>query len=244
MRKIETLLFTLLTFFMSIGSVSAACTAEEEVNLNKEAYNIKVSYEPKTEAYLDVDPPDGDPDDSTPVISVYHEIYINNVTENLYVKVTDSIDKETKTYTYKDAKDGVISFTWNNLWEITDFTIEVFASDKTNCPNKKIYTTHLTTPLYNDYSNYQICDGIKEFYLCYEYLTVPQVDFYTFESLASKYRQGLIDKDGQEKKEEEEKGFIAFVKKHKVMIGVTTLVVIVAGGIVTVIIIRKQRRVI
>lgn len=243
MKKIKTLALMILVFFISINSVSAACTAEENVNLTKEAYNIKVSYEPKTEAYLDVDPPDGDPEDFTPVISVFHEIYITNVTENLYVKVTDSIKRETKTYTYKDAKDGVITFRWDNLWEVTNFTIEVYSSDKTNCPNTKLFTTYLTTPLYNDYSNYEICSGIEEFYLCYEYLSIPQVDFYTFESLASKYREGLIDKNGNAKKEEE-KGFIAFVKKHKAMIGVTSIVVIVAGGIVTVIIVRKQRRVI
>jgi len=175
----------------------------------------------------------------------YYKIYISNLTEDLYVVVTNNQDDTKKTLYYKDGENGTVSFDWNNLWEITNFTITVYSSDKTDCPNTKLYTTYLTTPQYNDFSTYEACDGLEEFYLCYQYLTVPQVDFNTFVELTNKYRNGKIDKNGEEiKKEEEEKGFVAFVKKHKVMIGVTTMVIVVAGGIVTVIIVRKQRRVI
>jgi len=176
---------------------------------------------------------------------------VSDNVENNVIKVYYIVDDEnTKnlSYTveyYKDGENGTVSFDWNNLWEITNFTITVYSSDKTDCPNTKLYTTYLTTPQYNDFSTYEACDGLEEFYLCYQYLTVPQVDFNTFVELTNKYRNGKIDKNGEEiKKEEEEKGFVAFVKKHKVMIGVTTMVIVVAGGIVTVIIVRKQRRVI
>lgn len=246
MRKIKMLVLMMLVSFLSINTVYAACSSEDNIKLNKAAININPSYEVKEGEYQgEVDPPDGEDVDNPKVTYFYHKIYISNLTEDLYVVVTNNKDKTKKTLRYEDGENGIVSFDWNNLWEITDFIITVYSSDKTNCPDTKLYTTYLTTPLYNDFSTYEACSGLDEFYLCYQFLTVPQVDFNTFVELTNKYREGKIDKNGDEiKDKEEEKGFVAFVKKHKVMIGVTAMVIVVAGGIVTVIIVRKQRRVI
>jgi len=227
--------------------VHAACESKEMNELNSLAVKVKTSYEIiKKEVVVDetFNPPDGlteeEMENYVPTEN-YFKIYISNVTEDLYVVVTNKNTDEEKTYTYSDAVNGTISFEVKESIEIVNYTIAVYSSDKTGCPNKKLHTLRITTPMYNNFSESKLCKGIEEFYLCHEYLTV-KTSFEGFDILTEQYRAGQLNEDGTKKPEEKkEEGFFGFIKEHKGTVIITSVVVIALGGLATVIIVKKQR---
>lgn len=252
MKKLKAFSFALLLFFASIIYVYAACDATETNELNSLAVNVGVDYE-IIEKEITVDegfnPPDGlteeEQENYTPK-KTYFRIHIRNVTEDLYVVVTNQSTNQSTTYTYDNAVDGVISFDESVYIFSTNYTIEVYSSALTNCPNTKLYTTYLTTPMYNSYSETAICDGIEDFYLCHEYLSVSidNISYADFLKLAEEYKAGNLNDDGTEKNpvvEEDENGFIQFLKDNAVIVIVVVIVIIAAGGLITYVVIRKQR---
>lgn len=247
MKKFKVFTLALIVFFTNTVIVNAACTTEEKNKLNSLGANVKASYEIKTELVDPGDeysPPDGLTEEEmenykTPIDYFY--IYISNITEELYIEITDKSTGEKTKYTYSDIADGVITIKKTVGYEIKNYTIIVYSSSKTNCPDTKLQTLYITTPAFNEFSMLQTCEGIEEFYLCHEYLTV-EVSFDNFYELAEKYRAGKVDKDGDDITEpDKDKSFKEFIKENKgVIIGVT-LSVILIGGLVTVIIVKRQR---
>ena len=247
MKKWLISIFGLLVFLTSYQYVYAVCDTSTLNNLNSQARKVKPSYELKKEQ---IKIEDGFPDGLTEeekqnyyMTVSYYMIYINNMTKDLYIKVSDDLSKEEKTYTYDQAENGVISFRLDSFSELRTYTITVYASDVNgDCANEKLYSTNLVIPYYNVYSGWEPCKGIEEFYLCHEYLNV-KVNKTESEFLNSvnEYKKGLINKDGEEvgKKEDGNKAW-NFIKKNKVVLIIATAVVI-SGGIATVILIKKKR---
>lgn len=248
MKKIWIVVLAIVSFFTSSLMVKAACSATETSKLNQLAVNVKASYE-EAEGILDKDsyvPPDGLTEEELKEYEekyLYFKIYIANLTEDLYVVVTNDVNKEKNTYTYQDSKDGVITINWEDIWDITNFTITVYSSDKTGCPDTKLTTLYLTTPRYNRYYDYMACSENGDFYLCYKYLTIKNVDEDEFFRLLEQYQKGKINKDGENIVEEpaKEKGFVQFIKDNKVIVIIATIVVVAIGGTITVILVKKQR---
>ena len=252
MRKLKAFSFALLLFLASSTYAYAACDVTETNELNSLAANVGVDYE-VIEKEITVDegfnPPDGLTDEEqenyVPKKS-YFRIYIRNITEDLYVVVTNQSTNQSTTYTYSDAVDGVISYDEAVYIYSTNYTIEIYSSTSTNCPDTKLYTTYLTTPLYNNYSETAICDGIEDFYLCHEYLSVSidNISYEDFLRLAEEYKAGKLNADGTEKNpvtEEEKNGFIEFLKDNVVIVIIVVVIIIAAGGLITYVVIRKQR---
>lgn len=245
MKKLKVLLISLFSLFMSTSIVHATCDTTESNKIRSEAVNVKANYE-KVEGILDeseYNPPDGLTDEELEQFVAkynYFKIYITNLTENLYVKVYNDVTKETKTYHYADSDQGTISFDWTNLKSIAKFRIDVYSSNKTGCPDTKLFTLYQTTPRFNTYSGYSMCDDAKDFYLCHDYLTVDPVEFDKFVELVTKYKNGQIKENGEEngKPKEKEKGFF---QEYKTQIIIGSILVICAGGLTVVIIVTKQR---
>lgn len=247
MHKLRTFVLVVVLFLFNISPVMAVCDNSEMAKLRGIAVNIKTSYEPVEEAVPENEfsPPDGEEDQEYEEPKrLYHNVYIANLTEDVYVKVTNNVDKTVQTFHYSDSDNGTVKFRWGRLELLTKFTIEVYSSETTGCPNTKLYTHTLTTPYYNFYSENGICSKIPEFYLCNKFLSVPSVGYYEFNELADKYYKDVLKKQEEEKEreEQEKKGFGEFVKEHAVVIIITTIVIIGAGATVTVIIVKKQRR--
>lgn len=248
MRKIRIVVLVLVCFLACNLVVDAACSASDLSKLNQMAVNLKPSYE-EAEGILDKDeytPPDGITEDEIGDYQekyLYFNIHIANLTEDLYVVVTNDVDKEKRTYKYEDSKDGIVTFKWENIRAITNFTITVYSSEKTDCPNTKLTTLYLTTPRYNEYNGFQVCKENSDFYLCYKYLTIKNVGEEEFFRLLEQYQKGQINKDGENIVEEpaQDKGFIKFVKDNKVLVIITVVAVLAIGGAVTVILVKKQR---
>lgn len=247
MKKIKAFAFTFLLFFLSTN-VYAVCDVTETNTLNSLATNVRISYEVvQVEIPMDenFNPPDGVSDEDMEDYVAYQDyfrFYISNVTEELYVVVTNQETNERRTYTYDDVVDGVITFDEVVGISITNYTIEVYSSSATNCPDSLLYTWYETTPMYNVFSESSLCVGIEEFYLCHEYLSVD-TSFENFNQLVGEYRAGHIDDNGEEITEpvEDDGGFFEFIGDHLVVVIVVAVIIVAAGGLITFVVIKKQR---
>lgn len=247
MKKIRVFTLAILLFFLSTN-VYAVCDVTESNTLNSLATNVGVSYEvvqveiPKDENFNYPDGMTEEEREEYVAYDNYFRFYISNVTEELYVVVTNQSTNESRTYTYQDAVDGIISFDVLSTMEIVRYSITVYSSDATNCPDTELYTHYETTPMYNPYSELVACEGIEDFYMCHEYLSVD-VDFTNFVEDAERYRNGLINDDGEEITipEEDDGGFLSFISDHLVVVIVVVVVIVAAGGLITFVVIKKQR---
>ena len=246
MKKLKAFIFTLTLFFASSSYVYAVCDATELNTLRSVAANVRASYE-ELKGIMDPSeytPPDGTSAEDFTAYYNYFRIYITNLTEDIYVKVYNDATGEENTYTYQDSDNGTVTFDWEDITLLANFTIKVYSSFNTNCSDTELYTLYLTTPRFNNYSLFDMCDGAEDFYLCYEYLSIPdEVSFGQFVDLIERYKNGQVDDDGNivEEPENEENGFIQFLGEHYVEIIVIAVIVIAVGVTVTVIIVKKQR---
>lgn len=247
MKRNIGLLLVAIMFFVGISEVSATCDAAENNKLTGLAVNVNVTYE-EAEGELDPDeysPPDGLTEEELKnyVAKYYYfNIYISNLTEDLYVVVHNSNDNTNTTYYYEDSENGIIKIEWDNILSITNLTITVYSSNSTNCSGTKLTTKYLTLPKYNEYSEYDLCRGKENFYLCNRYLSVNTVGFDQFEQLLQKYSSGKINADGEEILEEPIKhGFEKFFEDNKIAIIIVGILIIATGAATTVILVKKQR---
>ena len=247
MKKI---LFAFLISVMCLSEVTAAstCTTSEKTELNKIIPNIKGSYEiieeeldPSEYGILDSKDEESEVD---PPKTYYFNINIVNLTEQFYVVVTNDYNDETKTYNYSDVKDGILTFKWENIYEVTNFTIKVYTSRATGCADELQKTIPLRLPRYNEKADYVLCNQAQEFNLCQKFVTFAKMDSRDFIDRVSDY----IDEKNEEliEKEEKEKNIWEKIKKF---VG-DNAYVIIAGGVIligtgvgiTVIVIRKKWR--
>lgn len=187
MKKILAILFIVFLYNSNVYAASI-CDYKEQTAINQKASNVKVSYEVVTETVKFEDM------DST--MEVF-DISIFNITEEFYVIVKNSITSEEKHFTSADAVDGVIHFRWTYAEKVTNFTIQVFTTDKTSCPDEKYKTLYLTTPRYNEFYKREICSEYEDFYLCQEFVTFSEVSSEKFLERLESYRNGEIDSSGE-----------------------------------------------
>lgn len=242
MKKIRCFIFLLGTLIIGMPIVKAECSIEETNRLTSLAYKVNANFEVITkELPLEegMFPPDGfslEDLENYRYEKKFFKIYISNITEDIYVVVKNDKNKTSKTYHHSDTNDNVISFEADVTWDIINYTITVYAAQG-ECTGKILNTISFTTPMYNKNSEYAICDDIKEYYLCKEYISV-ETSFENFFEKAEKYKEKKFKK---EETKEEKKGISQFIKEHKGIIIITSIIIITAGGLVTVIIVKKQR---
>ena len=246
MKKFKLGVVTFLMALLCMPHVYAECDAAEANKLSSLANNVQGSQEvveKEVEPGPDWNTPDGLTDEEYEnyvYMMKFFRVHINNITEDLYVVVTNKNTKESKTYNYSDTSNGNISFDEVVSSQIVNYTIDVYASSKTNCGSKKLRTFYITTPKYNSLSEYSLCEGINEFYLCHEYLNV-EVNTENFESLTRQYREGKIKADGSKNDDKTDNSFLGFLKEHIGTVIIISLLIVTIGGLVIVIIVKKQR---
>lgn len=245
MKKIKAVILVVLAFFIGCLNVHAVCSGEENNRITSEAANVKVDYEEKIGIMEPgtYSPPDGLTEEEANnyvATYAYFTLTISNLTENLYVVVTNDVTKESKTYNYSDSNNGVVTIDHNDMFAITNYTVKVYSSNKTSCINTLLNTITKTLPKYNDLSESGICEGAENFYLCYKYLAVNTPTFDEFVDLVQKYKDGNIDKDGNEKPEEKIEEKKSFIEENKVAIIVSSIVIVAVGVGVVFVIIKKR----
>lgn len=246
MRKVKKIVFVFIAFILGISFVNAECDFTETSKLNSLAVNVKASYEQfevEDRSYTPLDGATQEEIENYVVNVLNFKIHIANITKELYVNVTDSVTKNTKTYNYSDTKNGEITFIQDDLTQVYNYTITIYSSGETNCPDTKLYTIYLQTPYFNRLSEYELCDGIEEFYLCHEFLNIKSVSLDEFESLARSYRAKKIDRNGKktEQEKKEDNSIINFIKNHKILVVILSIVIIIVIVLLIILIAKKNR---
>ena len=190
MKKILAILFIVFLYNSNVYAASI-CDYKEQTAINQKASNVKVSYEVVTETVKFEDM------DST---MEAFDISIFNITEEFYVIVKNSVTEEEKYFTSADAVDGVIHFKWTYADNVTNFTIQVFTTNKTSCPDEKYKTVYLTTPRFNTYYNVETCQDNPDFYLCQKFVTFSEIDEEKFFKQLESYKNGEINSSGEDPK--------------------------------------------
>lgn len=255
MRKTKVFILGVIMFVLGTMSVQAVCSTEESNSLNSLASNVRVDYEVVKEE-RELQEGEGYPDglseedrEAYRIIEYYVNVYISNITEELYVVVRmDNHDVEetstTTTYTYADAVDGEITIKIDDLSYVRDFTITVYTSEETGCSDTSLRTLYLTTPRRNSRYEATVCEEASDYYLCYEFLTVDDVGDEDFEYYVNRYISEQNASSTGDDEEETSFSFLTFLKENMVLTVVVIIVVIAAAGVTAVIIIRRRRRIV
>lgn len=225
----------LLTVGILNVSAASSCDYETQVKLNSEANNIKTSYEVKeikTGKQIVSDMGEGMEDE----VYTGVEVSIYNLTENLYLKVTNLQTSETKTYYYADTNDGSITFTRGEegLSEIVTYQVTVY-SNHSDCKDEELKKVNIVTPRYNTFSAEALCQNSTKYY-CQTYIT-EELNM-TFEDFVKQATAAL--KDNETKPEDQTEKQESFFEKYGVyMIAVIGVILI---GVVTTVIVRNKQR--
>lgn len=250
MSKCKYALFSILTFISFTISVGAAtCNYEERAELNNEISNITANYE-VIQVVLDPDefvPPEGiTEEEEEAYVATTDALQINilNITENVYIIVTNDYDDTTLRYNYNDTTDGNISIVWRTLGSLVTYTIEVYSSNETSCEDTLLRTLRVSLPRYNDYSTYSVCSEVPDYYLCQRYVYFDEVDFNEFST-------GVLEEIERVQLEQEEnendntpwyEAIIEFISEHKTPIIIGGLSVLIITGVIVVLVIKRRRR--
>lgn len=249
MHKSKKILLALLCSFLFIGGANAECDYETEVNMAKEASNVKVNYEAKKviidyrtgEVASGVTEDDVNNDDSFYVYANKAYVTIYNVTKNMNITITGDNGFSNK-IAYADTSDGTYTFDGGNLEEIVNYEIKV-TTNNPSCSGKEFRSLNLLTPKINEYHYYAMCDGVDEYY-CQEF-----IDFDLNMSEEEIFSKALSKRDSesiQADESKENKSWVDNVKeylKDKGWIIYTGIgVVILLAGVATAVIIIKRRR--
>ena len=241
MKKIITLFVIMFLINIKVSAASL-CSYKEQTEFNGKAANVKATYEIK-ERTIQSEWIEGEIEEI--LIGYYFNISITNVTDELYVVVKNNLNNEEKIFTSKDAKNGLINFEWDSVEEITNFTIQVYTSEKTNCPDERFKTIYLTTPRYNDFSERSICMEYTEFSLCQKFVTFSEVDDTRFVNELDKYKkeeeknnENIEDKPTQNP---EDNKFIDFINDYKWYFISGVAVVSIASFVIYRVKTKKQR---
>ena len=246
MKTIKLLVLMLFGYFVFTPFVNAACDAEKKVQMDRDISSIKVNYEILKEKVT------GRIDSSTNDEEFYEDaiqINIINVTEDFTIEVKSDYDKTTRRFTYKDAKDGIISFKSPTNKKIVNYSIKVKSVATSGCRAEEVTRTlYFKQPRYNYLSDYAICEQIPEYYLCERY-----VDYYDDLTLGEFNEKvtAAIEKQHKQKEEEEKANrkwyekitdYISENKTTFIIIGGVLVAAAVAGT--TVYVIKRRRDVI
>lgn len=246
MGKIKRILLLLVVaVFFGINPVNAAskCDYNEQVELNNAAANIKATYE---EAKGKVDPSliIGAAGGNDEAIYYYLKVQIYNLTEDVYLRITNDVNNEVKYLHYKDSQSGVIEFDWKDLDKVVNFTITVYSSTNTNCPNEEYRKINLTLPRYNKYSDRVNCINNESFYLCQKYITsTEEIDEATFDEKLTAFINKTTEEENirNEANKTWNEKVSDFIKENKVTIIVISTIIVIGGVVTTVIVIKKRR---
>ncbi|MBQ4583991.1 MAG: hypothetical protein IJA94_03800 [Bacilli bacterium] len=227
---------------LNVVDAASACSYEKQVELSKVAGSVKAVYE---EASQKVDSslyaPTNETVGEVELYREYFKIIFTNITKEIYVKVMNDYNDEVKFIRYKDTTDGMYTLNWYNLDDVVNFTFEIYSSDETDCRNEKYFTNYLVTPMYNDFYETIMCEGITDYLPCQKYITVKMEYADQYEQI-SEYLE-VVENEKKEKEENKKwyENIGDFVKKHKVAFIAGGSIIVIAGVAIVVVNIKRKR---
>lgn len=236
-----TMIFSLFLFTDTIfaeESTTKTCTAKQLSELRQIAANVKVSYLPKTEIveneYEDVET------GAAKYTKRYLDVKIYNMNTKLYVEVKNDVGYENIVSINELGDDGTITFRQAPLDKKVNYTFTV-KSAAYGCETNVLRTIKLTLPMFNAYSQLDICAEIPDYYLCQEYVT-QKVDGTTFYDRIDSYKEKLASQDETDEEQNNtgtvNKIFKSASKFKYLIVGI----IVVLGVVITIVIIKEKEK--
>ena len=234
-RKFLFFIALLLSFSLSVKA--STCSDERIIELSSQANNVNVTYV----GYDNVSEPYDNPlDDTQGDVNVVPSFYIviYNLTDQLNAVIKDDTTKKSTVVTSKDAKDGVIYVDAGAASSVKNFTVTI-RSNNSNCLNEILKTTTVTTPMFNKFYEYSLCEENPDFNMCQEYT------FTDYSNVRDKaFTEKVEEYKEQKKKEENNKKIfnrvLNFIVKYAWVF--VAIAVLAAVGVIYFIIKRKKSR--
>lgn len=239
------ILLVSLLFIPNLVFAESSCSYSEQAEINNIVANVKATYE-VVDIYAgkvyDVD--NVDENGNFPEVDHYikgFNISILNITEDIYVKISNNYDGQIATFRYSDTKDGVATFQTTEVEDLATYTIEVY-SNKYACAGELFRKFTITTPMYNLFSEWLECKENPDFYYCQEFLPSENISANEFNQKISEYKmQQEEEKKGQEENRNAWDKIKEFYQNNAVIINVLGAVIVVLGVTTTVILVKKRR---
>lgn len=179
---------------MVIDNKNSKCNSKELDELFKRAR--KVELETKMikvfhETGVDTSDPEMGPVD---IYVEVLEVTLNNVTDDIYIKVTNDANKNEQILKKKDFKDGKVKFNTEYTTKVITYTIEVHAN-KYDCVDEVVRKFTVQTPIFNRYSDMYVCNDYPDFYYCQEYINHDFISLSQFTKELEAYKKELAKSD-------------------------------------------------
>lgn len=241
-KKVVVLLAGILNLLSCNVVHASVCSYEEQASLNKIAGNVKLVYEEGLEKVDEsLYAPTVETVGEVELYREYFKLIFTNITKDIYVKIMNDYNDEVKYIRYQDTDDGMYTLNWYNLDDVVNFTYEVYSSDETGCRNEKYFTNYLVTPMYNEFSDKIICEGINDFLPCQKYVTVKM----DYSEQYKKIVEYVEEQENENSTNEKNKSWFEkigdFVKEHKVAFIAGGSILVIAGVAIVVVKIRRKR---
>lgn len=232
------ILSLILLICPSIVKAASSCSYSEQAKLNDLVANVKASYEyiERLSAEKAIDPDSGEEMDDWEDI---FKISVINITEDIYITVSNDVTGFEATYKYEDTNNGVVEFEQKDLTKVSEYEINVY-SNNNNCAGELYRTFKLRTPMLNGFSNIAICNSYPNYYYCQEFLdTDVEIDYEKFYEGLESYQE--LHKEEIPEETIEENKLLKFYKEHALAINIVAGAIVVIGVATTVILIKRKR---
>lgn len=235
MKKVFSLTVFLLTCFLFLISQTKAdsCSYKEQQALNKEASNVKINYE-IVDRRNEI-PNNLTQDDHYDMKDYYYiNVSLYNISENIYVKITNDYNNEEKNYYSTDLVENSIS--WKNFYNYQNitYTLNILANT-TNCSGKKLIRKKITIPRFNQFYNKNYCQKIPDYELCQELINSSLDDSKVADKIYDAYLKTL---NFSNQKDENNK----FKINWQLIITIAGIIILgVITGLIIYIVIKRRR---
>lgn len=219
----------IISLFTSFNVYADKCDSKTKSDLLKEANQIKVDYEEKTESvHVKDEMYDYTTDVTTLLVSIY------NLTDNFSLEISNDVNDNISFANKKDYSSGKYTFDDIDYYKIINYKIKVYSN--ASCDRYLIKTINYKKPMFNSNSVYQICKDNSNVSYCQKYITNPKIVKSMGIGLKEEidnYNKGNVTPDIEEPQE-------SFFKKYYIyiLIGGGVLIII---GTTTWLFIKKKR---
>ena len=235
MKKIVIFLYFVMVLGIGNLPVSAEelCSNSEISDLSKLAYNVNFDYEmTKYKSSIDSIGPNGEIGEDYYYAS---DVNVYNLVKRLKIEILNKEENQKYSFSYEDAEEGILYLTGGVANKIKKIEFRIYGTG--GCNNELLRTTYMTIPKWNEFSTYDICKEIPDYYMCQSFVSTD-------------YNMSEIDfnKKAEEYAEEQENENSTiyqvsnFLKEHWMGITIGVVSVVIVGTCVTIFIVRKKRR--
>jgi hypothetical protein len=223
------LFIAVIALFLGAINADARCTYQQRAMLNEEGRNVRTSYEITYRSEIrTVRDPDGPGYEEGEFLHTVFNISVFNITENLYVEISNNHDRAFREYVYfRHTENGVFTFTTEDIANIITYTFRVRSAIE-DCSSLVLRTYSFVKPMRNTMVDYGICAGAEDVPYCQEYITQPFS--LTFEQVDNAIQNYQKDTSINNRPDEEESGLLVFIQDNTLTILVGAVVLAAAAG--------------